>query len=65
MTHLPYIAASYGLALVLSLTLALNAAWRLKTARARLATLERNSLRPVQSAPQPEAAPSSTDTQTP
>lgn len=65
MTHLPYIAASYGLALVLSLTLALNAAWRLKTARARLAMLERGNLRPVQPAPQPEAAPSSTDTQTP
>jgi hypothetical protein len=65
MTHLPYIAASYGLALVLGLTLALNAAWRLKTARARLATLERSSLRPVQSAPRPETTPSSTDAQTP
>ncbi|MFT8586259.1 heme exporter protein CcmD [Acetobacter papayae] len=64
MTHLPYIAASYGLALVLSLTLAFNAAWRLKTARTRLATLERGSLRPVQPATRPETAPHSTDTHT-
>ena len=59
MTHLPYIAASYGLGLVLTLALSLNAAWRLKTARTRLATLERSSLRAVQPAASSMDTPSS------
>ncbi|MBV1833671.1 heme exporter protein CcmD [Novacetimonas pomaceti] len=41
MTHLPYIIAAYGLTLVVAVTLSLNAAIRLRRARARLATIER------------------------
>lgn len=46
MTHLPYILASYGLFAGLAIVLTVNAALRLKTARARLALLERPSSRP-------------------
>ncbi|WP_323990351.1 MULTISPECIES: hypothetical protein [Nguyenibacter] len=40
MTHLPYIAASYGLALGLAVLLGGNAALRLRRAKARLAGLD-------------------------
>ncbi|MGO3518761.1 MAG: heme exporter protein CcmD, partial [Acetobacter cibinongensis] len=46
MTHLPYILASYGLFAGLAIALTVNATLRLKTARARLALLERPSSRP-------------------
>lgn len=41
MTHLPYVAASYGLGLLLPAWLGLRAAWRLGRARRRLAGLDR------------------------
>ena len=40
MTHLPYIAASYGLVLGSALFLSIQAALRLRTARRRVAMLE-------------------------
>lgn len=40
MTHLPYIAASYGLAALMALVLSIGAALRLRRDRARLAALE-------------------------
>ena len=41
MTHLPYIIAAYGLTLGVAIVLSVNAALRLRRARARLATIER------------------------
>lgn len=40
MTHLPYILASYGLALGVALVLSIGAALRLRRDRVRLAALE-------------------------
>lgn len=53
MTHLPYILASYGLFAVLATVLAGGAAFRLATARKRLAALEPSSLRPSGAPPSP------------
>ncbi|MBB2200165.1 hypothetical protein [Gluconacetobacter tumulisoli] len=41
MTHLPYIAAAYGMTISLAVLLGTNAALRLRRARARLATIDR------------------------
>ncbi|GBQ25108.1 hypothetical protein ACLRDC_00875 [Gluconacetobacter sacchari] len=41
MTHLPYIAAAYGLTVGLAVLLGTSAALRLRRARARLAAVER------------------------
>jgi heme exporter protein D len=48
MTHLPFIAASYGLAILVPLGLALSAAHRLKLARRRLAVLDTRRTRTPQ-----------------
>ena len=40
MTHLPFIAAAYGLTLAVSLWLSLGAAFRVKRARRRLAAVD-------------------------
>ncbi|GBQ88742.1 hypothetical protein AA13595_2469 [Gluconacetobacter johannae DSM 13595] len=41
MTHLPYIAAAYGLTIGLAVLLGATAALRLRRARARLAAIDR------------------------
>ncbi|GAB6966621.1 hypothetical protein JCM25156A_06580 [Komagataeibacter kakiaceti JCM 25156] len=40
MTHLPYIVAAYGLTIGVAMILSVNAALRLRRARARLAAIE-------------------------
>ncbi|MFT8675394.1 MAG: heme exporter protein CcmD [Acetobacter sp.] len=57
MTHLPYILASYGLAAIMALTLAIGAALRLRRDKARLAALERTDGRKADAAATAGAAP--------
>ncbi|MFT9257105.1 MAG: heme exporter protein CcmD [Acetobacter sp.] len=57
MTHLPYILASYGLAAIMALTLAIGAALRLRRDKARLAALERTDGRKAGAAATAGAAP--------
>ncbi len=52
MTHLPYIAASYGLFAIMALVFSVGAALRLKRDRIRLATLDQKAPRKAGAAPQ-------------
>ncbi|MCE2564439.1 heme exporter protein CcmD [Komagataeibacter sp. FNDCF1] len=45
MTHLPYIAAAYGLTLGVAAILSINATVRLRRARRRLAAIEQPRIR--------------------